>query len=83
MEQKDFGYGWYLRIYRIRRCEQSTRGGPPTWSLGEGLTTPHRKNVASLKAVYSVSVLGSSFETSNGKINMGFGMWNVASLYES
>jgi hypothetical protein len=67
MEQKAFGYGVYLRIYRIRSCEQSIRGGPPTWILGEGLTTPHLKNVASFKAVYSVSDLGSSSETSNGK----------------
>jgi len=22
---------------------QQKRGGPPAWSLGEGLTTPHRK----------------------------------------
>jgi len=67
MGQKAFEYGVYLRIYRIRSCEQSTRGGHPTRSLGEGLTTPHRKNVTSFKTVYSVSDLGSSFETSNGK----------------
>jgi len=35
--------------------------------LGKGLTTPHRKEVASFKTGYSVSDLGSSFETSNGK----------------
>ena len=27
--------------------QQSTRGGPPAWGLGEVITTPHRKNTAS------------------------------------
>jgi hypothetical protein len=27
----------------ISSSGQPTRGGPPTWWLGEGLTTPHRK----------------------------------------
>ena len=27
--------------------QQSIRGGPPAWGLGEVITTPHRKNTAS------------------------------------
>ena len=27
--------------------QQSKRGGPPAWGLGEVLTMPHRKNTAS------------------------------------
>jgi hypothetical protein len=33
-------------IYRISSRKQTTRGGPPTWGLGVGLTTPHRKKEA-------------------------------------
>jgi hypothetical protein len=29
--------------YRISSRGQTTRGGPPVWGLGVGLTTPHRK----------------------------------------
>jgi hypothetical protein len=29
--------------YRINSRGQPTRGGPPAWGLGGGLTTPHRK----------------------------------------
>jgi len=45
-----FPYGGQLRIYWIIRSrEQPTRGGPPTWELGEVLTNPHRKNVSCYK----------------------------------
>jgi hypothetical protein len=33
-------------------------GGPPTWGLGEGLTTPHRKNLACYEMLHRVSELG-------------------------
>jgi hypothetical protein len=37
----------------IRAAESSrgqpTRGGPPAWGLGEGLTTPRRENVSMLR----------------------------------
>jgi hypothetical protein len=32
-----------MRIYRIISRGQPTRGGPPDWLLGVGLTTPRRK----------------------------------------
>jgi hypothetical protein len=28
----------------LNKQSQPTRGGPPAWGLGEGLTTPHHKN---------------------------------------
>jgi hypothetical protein len=37
-------YGGYLRIHCIISRGQMTRGGPPDWGLGVGLTTPHNKN---------------------------------------
>jgi hypothetical protein len=62
-----------LRIWNVPAniSNKKLRTVDKRWSsnleLGEGLTTPHRKNVASFKTVYIVSDLGSSFETSNGK----------------
>jgi hypothetical protein len=35
-----------LQIWRVAANilnKQPTRGGPPAWGLGVGLTTPHRK----------------------------------------
>jgi hypothetical protein len=43
MEEKASRYGGQLRIYWISSRGQPTRGGPPAWGLGRGLTTPHRK----------------------------------------
>jgi hypothetical protein len=42
-------HGGELRIYRISSGEQPTRGGPPAWGLGVGLTTPHRKKISLLQ----------------------------------
>jgi hypothetical protein len=44
MEETPSRFGEKLRIYRISSRGQPTRGGPPAWGLGVGLTTPHRKN---------------------------------------
>jgi hypothetical protein len=29
--------------------KQPTRGGPPAWGLGVGLTTPHRRKISLLR----------------------------------
>jgi len=36
-------YGGRMRIYWISIRGQPTKGGPPAWGFGVGLTTPHRK----------------------------------------
>jgi hypothetical protein len=36
---------------------QATRGGPPAWGLGVGLTTPHRKNFCCHEMFQSASDL--------------------------
>jgi len=32
-----------VNIYRISSCIQLTRGGPPPWGLGKGITLHHKK----------------------------------------
>jgi hypothetical protein len=32
-----------VKIFNNNSCGQPGSGGPPTWGLDEGLTTPHRK----------------------------------------
>jgi hypothetical protein len=49
-------YGGSLRIYWISSRGQPTRGGPPAWGLGEGLTTPHHENVSLLRNIQRQSL---------------------------
>jgi len=37
-------YKVYCRNYFVPLNITVTMGGPPAWGLGDGLTTPHRKN---------------------------------------
>jgi hypothetical protein len=48
---KSSRYGGQMRIYWISSRGHSTRGGPPAWVLGVGLTIPHRKNFLLLRNV--------------------------------
>jgi hypothetical protein len=63
------GCGWRngLQIWRVtanilnKYCEQSTRGGPPAWRLGEVLTTPARKKLTlQRRPLYVVQTSGFS-----------------------
>jgi len=44
-----------LYIYWMSSREQPTRGSPPAWELGLGLTSPHRKNVMCYEMFQSAS----------------------------
>jgi hypothetical protein len=37
------------------RAVQPIKAGPPAWELGEGLTTPHCKNLACYKMLHRAS----------------------------
>jgi len=43
--------------------KQPTMGGPPTWGLGEGLTTPYRKKTGCNEMLHRASDLDRFFET--------------------
>jgi hypothetical protein len=59
MEETPSRYGRSLRIYWISSYGQPAWGGPPSWGLGVGLTTPHRKKWACYDNLQEASVLGS------------------------
>jgi len=42
VEEKASRYGRQLRMYWVSSSGEPTRGGPPTWALGEGFTAPYR-----------------------------------------
>jgi hypothetical protein len=46
---------------------QPTRGGPPAWGLGVGLTTPHRKKQACYETKHEASELGRVCSTNGGE----------------
>jgi hypothetical protein len=49
LEETPSSFGGKLRIYWIRSRGQPTRGGPPAWEMGVGLTTPHRRKISLLQ----------------------------------
>jgi hypothetical protein len=51
MEETAFRCGGYLQIYRISSRAQHTRGDPPAWGMGVGLTAPHRKKISLLRKI--------------------------------
>jgi len=82
---KASSYGGYVWIYSIRSSREPTRGGPPSWGLGVGLTTPHR---LTLKKEFVPKCFKAPrtwtdplARTKQCKKDMRFGTWNVRSLY--
>jgi len=49
--------GGHMRMYCMSSRGQPTRGGPPAWGLGVGLTTPHRIKVTCYEMFQSTSDL--------------------------
>jgi hypothetical protein len=39
-----------------KQSRQPTRGGPPAWGLGVGLTTLHRKKISLLYIIYELNL---------------------------
>jgi hypothetical protein len=61
--------------------EQPTRGSPPAWGLGLGLTSPHRKNVSRYEMFQHARTWTDSLARLNLlKKDMRYGTWNVRSL---
>jgi hypothetical protein len=83
MEEKASRYGGQLRIYWISSRGQPTRGGPPAWGLGGGVTTPHRKKKKHVtKCHRGPRNWTDTLERPKAKkMDMRFGTWNVRSLY--
>jgi hypothetical protein len=62
-----------------------TRGSPPAWGLGVGLTTLHHKNKLVTKNL-TVPRTWTDYLDKRPKLrnmNMRFGTWNVRSLYRA
>jgi hypothetical protein len=64
---------------------QPTRGGPPAWGFGAGLTTSYRKNKLITKCYKGPRTWTDSLGKwpKLQKMNMRFGTWKVRSLYRA
>jgi hypothetical protein len=60
------------------------RGGPPSWGLGEGLTTFHLKKKPVAKCHKWPQTWADSLEQAmKWKMDMRFGTWDVRSVYRA
>jgi hypothetical protein len=63
-------YGRVAATILNKKSRDATRGGPPPWGLGEGLTTPHHKKKVCYEILYRTSELdgfiGTTQATENG-----------------
>jgi hypothetical protein len=75
--------GGYLQIYRIKSRGKTTRGGPPAWGWGVGLTNPHRKKHTCYEKLHKASDLDGFLDKRPKRRNMDmrFGTWKIRSLH--
>jgi len=77
MEEMDYRYGGWLRIFRI--CANSRQGRSCNVRVDEKLRTPHRHKSASYKMLYRA--FGGSWERPRQwKLDMRTGIWNARRL---
>jgi hypothetical protein len=54
-----------------------TKGGPPAWGLGVGLTTPHRKKQIRYEKLHKASDLDGFFGRTTQAKEYGHEIWNL------
>jgi hypothetical protein len=75
---------WSVAVdYWINSRWLPTRGGPPTWRLGAGLTNSRRKKKLVTKDHKKLRTWKDSLDKrpKQKKMDMRFGTWNVRSTY--